>query len=136
MPAARKEVLNELEWSLGEIAEKFEDIQQRQFAFEKFKSAVFERLWDAYRNHPHKYRRQLAMLIRSAVRKLNSLQLTRARLDALKFVVEKLSDETAGLEDVVSCKKILRRSGIETLIELGEKTDELLENYDGGVFKK
>ena len=128
-------LLEQLALSLEETERHLTDVQLCQFEFAQFKTSAMERLWDAYQ-HQSKYRRQLALLVRMSVRKLSSLQLTREHLAALRLVLEKLSGAEATLEDVVECKKALRRSGIETLITLGEKTGELLQLYDEGVIEK
>ena len=129
------ELLEQLGHSLEETEGHLADIPQCQLEFAQFKTSVMERLWDAYQ-HQSKYHRQLALLVRMSVRKLSSLQLTRERLAALRLVLKKLSGAETTLEDVVECKKALRRSGIEALITLGEKTGELLQLYDEGVIEE
>jgi CheY-like chemotaxis protein len=131
-PVASTKLLKELDRAIRETKAHFSDIQRRQFAFAQFRAIVMDQLWDTYQVQG-KYHRQLAMLIRMSVRKLSSLRLTERHLEALESVLERLSSEEVTIEDVVSCRKTLQQSGIETVIKLGEKTDELLEIYDEGV---
>ncbi len=117
---------------LVETRQRFSDIQHRQFTFARFKTIVMDRLWDAFRD-AGKYHHQLALQVRMAVRKLNSLELTAAHLNALISILQRLSDDELTRADVTTCKKILRRSGIDVVARFGERTADLISLYDDGV---
>lgn len=125
----RKAILNNLEKDLKNIRNNFSDIHQRQFAYACFKKEIMEGLWEAYKD-TDKVHRQLAMLLRMAIRKISSLHLTVDHLNALEISLRLLAKSKATSQDVIIAKQTLRQNGIETIITLGERTDQLLKFYE------
>jgi len=128
--SSRSDLVKRLRVALSEIRASFaeNDIQERQMAFGPVKEEVlgtsFWNLFEPSRNH-----RRLAMHLRMALRKLSSLDLEERHLTALDAVLERLAREQVTDEDVRDCKKILREQGVETLLDLGQQREQLLQIY-------
>jgi len=128
-PDSPQRVLSDLSRALANVREHLNEIEERQFPFDKLKDIALSRLHSVY-EHFDQDTRRMALLIRMAVRQMKGLTLTSEQFDVLEYTLTKLADNEVGTSSRRDCRRRLRRAGIETMVTLGPRTPELIEIYD------
>jgi CheY-like chemotaxis protein len=129
----RSALIEELRASLRKVSfilmQTPPDIQAIQIAFAPFKETVLGgRFWSLY-EESEQNRQRIAVKLRSAVRKLSSMDVEDKHISALSHVIDKLAQDQIAEDDVYECERFLRFQGIETLLDLGRHREEMLEIY-------
>jgi CheY-like chemotaxis protein len=131
-PAGARALVAELLEQLAEIhsilAHRSGDLQALQLAFGPFKEEVLGRLWSVHEDCDPHYRR-IAVQIQTAVQGISSLTLSEEQVTGLEFALRRLAQEEIGNEDVRLCERALRRGGIETLLDYGQRGKQLIALY-------
>lgn len=125
-----EDVLRELTYYLDEVRIGYRDPAHRQLTWDQFREVTFNHLWEAVEAFTHdEYHQQLAVQLKQAVRKIETLLLLKEHINAALLSVERLRSEKVEQHDVSACKKAWRRAGIETLPSFRKVLEEWEELY-------
>jgi len=120
-------VLDRIAVLLSDILPWHEDPAHRELVWQRIQRICEEELWRAVEAATiQKNAKQLAVMMKLAIRRIAAPQLTTEHIHALYLCLERLRSERIERSDVSICKERFREAGIETLPSFRK----VLQNWD------